>query len=439
MRRLIVLATAVLLAGCLSNADKKPVDTTGVNPVQLGPAFHKPVKVTAGNTEPGVLLDAAGTVWVHAPGGLWKSNPDATAFAKVNFGTGRVFGGDAELAFGHDSLKDIYYSDLEELAAISVFSSHDGGKIWFEHPIASDSTLDDRQWLAVGPGTGPLGAGKETVYLAYNELASGVWVTASTDGGTTWAPHLAFAQSGATEADIQTMGNVVVDGQGRIALALTLGSAGAPVTPPVTGQYKVLVLTSDNGGLTWTPHTVRASPKNVANLFPTIAVDPAGTLYVAWSEDTDQGDDVYLSRSKDNGTSWSTPAKLNRGGTSGVMPWVSAGNEPGEVALEWYEANETKVSGDVAGEWIVRTLAAADANQDATHWRTEQLSPGPVHKGAVCVYGIACTTGRDLGDFLEVRVGPDDRLHGVYVNTLDSGDPIYYQGATRPWTEFPLV
>lgn len=426
--RPLLLALALLAAGCVS-APPPSGEPTPEPPAGAASApFTEPVTVAEGTAEPGVLIGPDGTVWVHAPGGLWRLAPNATEFEPVDFSPGVVVGGDADLAIASDGT--MYYTDLEELVAISVFTSHDNGETWTEQPLASDLPLDDRQWITTGMDVAPVGGGKESAFLVYNQLATGVWMTKSSDG-VAWSPHPVFATSRVTQLDIQTMGNVVVDANGTIYIAYTLGSAGAPFTPPIGHDYILQVSISKDGGLTWSHQRVIEHPTNLALLFPILAVDPAGMVYLTWAMDQEGSTDIWLARSSDQGATWSTPLRVNKNAGSHAQPWVSTGDEPGELVLVWYESNDTASPEAVEGSWYVQGTLTRNGNVDAPTFTEFRVSPGINHEGPICVYGIACQGGRELLDFFEARLDPQGRVHVAYAESLD-GRAVIYQASTAP-------
>lgn len=425
----VFLVTMVAAAGCLTGEKTPDVKPPAAKASTTPPIFLPPVVVTKDTAEPGLAIDQEGFIWVHAPGGLWKStDTNGTAFTEVDLG-GIVFGGDADIAFGKDP-KDVYYTDLEDLIAISVFSSHDGGKNWFYQPLASDAPITDRQWITTGPD--PMNGGREAVYLTFNQLATGAWVTKSTDGGLTWTPHLAFAFGATSQYDVQTMGNIVVDSKGVVYVAVGLGSAGAPFTPPLLNTYYVIVLKSSDGGLTWSRSDVVSSDADTNNLFPILAVDPADNLYTTWSMEKDGETSIFLSRSRDQAATWSPPIRVSQNPGSHVQPWVAAGDKPGELALAWYETTEKAAPNDVKGSWVVQGAATGNGDQEAPTFLEFQISPEPVHEGPICTYGIACQGGRELLDFFQVRLGADDRVHTAYASNYKHGVQVEYQGSEGP-------
>ncbi len=428
---IIALAAATVgIAGCFDAPTLSPPGTTPGG--SLTALWGVPVNVADDTAEPGVVIGPDLTVWVHAPGVLYKAAPNTTAFEQVTFGCEErrcMFGGDADLVIGKDP-KDMYYTDLEDLVGISVFSSHDGGESWFYHPLASDVPVVDRQWITAGPDAASGGA--EAVYLTYNQLASGVWVTKSTDGGMTWTPHLAFATSQTTQEDFQTMGNIVVDSAGVIHVAWTMGSAGAPFTPAI-GGYAVVVSTSKDGGLTWSHSKPYAGELSPANLFPILAVDVEDTLYLTYSKMGDDGSmNVWIQRSADQAATWTDAVAVNKDPGSHVQPWVSAGDLPGELVVAWYTANETKDPSEVEGDWYVQVAYTRDGNAENATWVESRAVGAPIHTGPICVYGIACSGGRELLDFFQARLDPLDRVHVAYADDeTKGGRAVFYVRSDR--------
>lgn len=428
MKAVLLAALAILAAGCATPA---PTDKDPATPPDGEAAtglFLEPMTVVEDTAEPGVLLGPDGTVWVHAPGGLWSLAPNATEWVAADFSPGVVVGGDADLAFASDGT--MYYTDLENLAAISVFTSRDNGVTWTEQPVASDMPLDDRQWITTGIDVSPTGAGAESAFLVYNQLTTGVWMTKSQDG-VAWTPSPVFATTLTTQLDIQTMGNVVVDADGTIYIAYTLGSAGSPLTPPIGHDYIVQVSVSKDGGLTWTHTRVIEHPTNLALLFPILAVDPAGTVYLTWAMEEGGSTDIFLASTKDKGATWTAPLRVNRDAGSHAQPWVSAGDAPGEVVLVWYAANETAPPNQVEGAWHVAGAVSRNADASAPAFTAFRVSPGSVHEGPICVDGVLCQGGRDLLDFFEARIDGEDRVHVAYASSVD-GVKVVYQVSAGP-------
>mgnify|MGYP000992930832 FL=1 len=84
----------------------------------------------------------------------------------------------------------------------------------------------------------------------------------------------------------------------------------------------------------------------------------SGNLYVVWSNigtpgvNTGTNASVYMSRSENGGTSWSTPVRVNQGpniaGKKSYFPWISCDPETGVLTVVYYDdrnvaTNQTEV------------------------------------------------------------------------------------------------
>src|SRR5207302_776022 len=61
--------------------------------------------------------------------------------------------------------------------------------------------------------------------------------------------------------------------------------------------------------------------------FPSIAVDADHNVYVAWSDNSAGTTDVYVSVSRDRGTTWSASTRVSQGLTLAVYPTIVAGDD----------------------------------------------------------------------------------------------------------------
>lgn len=143
------------------------------------------------------------------------------------------------------------------------------------------------------------------------------------------------------------------NGDGRYDAAVDLATDGAGNwVAATTGPY---VSTSSDNGVTWsTP--VLVLPGNAAPGIwayePDVVTDGAGTWLLAWAEDPDGAlfgvdAEVYLSRSTDNGATW----------TTGVPFASNAGTD-----LEY--DNRPRLATDDAGKWMAVWHASDPVNDD---------------------------------------------------------------------------
>jgi hypothetical protein len=175
---------------------------------------------------------------------------------------------------------------------------------------------------------------------------------------------------------------------------------------PIGAQGKLNVVrmaVSANGGNSWTQHTVFTgdAKANYASIFPSAAVDRAGNLFVAVSDNAN----LLVFSSVDQGAHWTAPVRVNSPAGAAAFPWISAGG-PGGVVVSWLGAS-TPDPASKANLWHVYAAESRNAASPAPTYNLFQVSNHVVHKGVLCESGLNCSDGRQLGDFFQVAVGPD--------------------------------
>jgi hypothetical protein len=167
----------------------------------------------------------------------------------------------------------------------------------------------------------------------------------------------------------------------------------------------------------------QGNPKaGLDNNFPAVAVDAAGNVYAAWSDDHD----VEVSCSTDHGQKWSTPTRVNSGpAVTAIYPWLTAG-QSGKVDLVYYgtpaAANYQTCSSGTTGTydrqnepWSV--YFAQNLNVLGGGRWAQQQATGVVHYGGVCQGGISCTStgndNRDLYDDFGVAASPTTGMASI--------------------------
>jgi hypothetical protein len=90
---------------------------------------------------------------------------------------------------------------------------------------------------------------------------------------------------------------------------------------------------SDDDGNTFDLKRVYANKVSMVNVFPSLAIDSAGTLYIGYSD----SHSVFLTTSQNYGVIWSLPVRVSNGsGTkSAIGPWITAGS-PDAVNVTWW-------------------------------------------------------------------------------------------------------
>jgi PKD repeat protein len=398
----------VLHLVAVSKSGTQPSGTDGPGgpggaPVDL-PQFGKPVLVRSDNGgEPSLAIDAQGAFYVNPPGALYKSS-DGRAFAQLTYP--RTISGDSHVVADLDGR--LWISDLEGtglgagpavvplLGPSSVWTSTDGGATWPKgNPAASMTPFNDRQWLAVtSGGAGFLLYRSCTVPLPIGCLSVGSLLTKTTDAGLTWTPLSSTFEWTSFPFANRHDGTLYV-----------VQSTGPGIS----------VATSTSGGSSFNEVSVATRRTETGDSFVNGAVDDAGNAYVVWA-DRDRGQtDVYLATSTNRGQTWKGPFLVSASVGTHVFPWVAAGGD-GKVVVAWYgtDVKGDPNSVDAKTAWYVNVAQSVNAHDLQPVFSQVRAVADPVHVGAICTGGLACTGDRDLLDFFTIQVAPDGRAAIAY-------------------------
>jgi len=430
---------------------------------------------------PGSLSSDTSWVWHSLDGGkTFKWVVAATALeGKYTTCAG---GGDTET--GVDSAGHLYFADLT-LANFSTSRSDDhGASVTCSNTGVPDAVVD-RQWYAFDGD--PTNGG--SIYLANDEFAQApaqcgsptnfgqnilVMYRSPLPGGEA-AAGIEFGPANKVSnplgCDEGIMGNNEVS-----PVATTLGQ------PTGGGQYAVLPTpvkhvfvvhddallnriligrcfpvafgppipnVSDPSGLNCVDLPVAnlgSSNKTGAN-FPTMAIDKAGNLYAVWEQapinNSGQviGDTVLkYSFSTDQGNTWAAPVQIQTSGSpvgtlhNNVFAWTVAGDD-GRVDIAWYGtpgvAPNPSNGPDSCNScdwslWMVQTLNghAATPTFTAPILASEHF----IHRGSMNTLIGGQNGDRTLGDFLQLRMGPNGEAEIAYADSNNFDEPFAPHG-----------
>lgn len=408
LARPLVLAALVLvvLAGCISPDAPGATRNTPWGGADAPRFALTEIPGSGATSEPSIGVDGKGAIYVSAPQGLpsasklWKSEDGGATWKDLTDAANPtpLGGGDTSIAIGPDD--SAYVTDLWAGSA-TISSSHDGGRTWFQSPIASEVPYYDREWNAVD--------NEGRAYFLGRTFTPGAaaWVSRSDDGGRTWI-HA---------------GNPWINPEGE-------NQDGPLIVNPKTDELAVVyncpgpavcVSISKDQGATWRETIAAKTKGNVGNDFAGLAADRAGNWYVAYAETVEKGTEVKVAMSRD-GKSWSAPQTLTPEPGTRVFPWIVAGDE-GRVAIAWYD---TPVAGDMndkaqmaGANWDVVIAYGLDAASPAPTYRSAALTPAPVHAGTISTQGLTPDgPDRSLGDFFTLAVDPDGHVHAAFMKSL---------------------
>ena len=270
--------------------------------------------------------------------------------APINSNAGTDSGDDKSPALAGDGAGNwvaVWYSDDDLGGTVwtdnDIFVSHssDNGVTWspvaalnsdaasgYNHDLYPQVATDGAgNWVAVWESTETLG---DTIGWDQDILFS-----RSTDNGATWTPVAPLNSSAATDHGSDKYPSLATDGAGNwVCIWYSDDDQGGTIGT----DDDVLVSRSTDNGATWTP-LAPLNPELATDLgeeeFARLATDGAGTWVAVWRYP--QGDwDIAVSRSTDNGVTWTTPVALNS----------NAATDSGEDSVP-------DVAGDGAGNWVV--------------------------------------------------------------------------------------
>jgi hypothetical protein len=305
---------------------------------------------TANDWEPAIAADP-GSNWVYQAttryGGpkACTQCPDPAIIIRASSDGGLTWGPDRYLCACRNTKAQndpqlavatngtIYAAWLNDYNPGVVFSkSTDRGVTW-SAPIGVKGkglSFSDKPILAISPGG-------QDVYVAWN--ASDSYMSASHDGGATFAARVKtnsdslywFAEGG------------VVAPNGNVFFGESAENQNA------TGQVKLAVIRSTDGGSGWTttiidtseqqpPCTVPSCPADFLASQLGIGVDAAGELMVAYTLDTLAGapKDLFVRTSTDSGVTWSSRAEIGQNAGDAGFP-VIEGVGANDFRVAWQD------------------------------------------------------------------------------------------------------
>jgi hypothetical protein len=261
--------------------------------------------------------------------------------------------------------------------------SRSGDGIAWEPPVSADESPSglayDKEWLTCD--NWPSSPRRGSCYLLWTDVARhAIDSQVSLDGGLTWSAPVVAAASGAiAEPGVLPDGTVVL-----AYLAGDLGPIAAVRSADGGATFSASVQVSDLQFAS--PAGVRAPP------LPSIAVDGAGRIVLAWSDCRFRvgcfANDPVFSASTD-GLAWSAPARAATlpGATSALTATVGAG-AAGRLAVGYYV-----VTGATLG---FRLTTSADGG--ATWAPPRALEAAPMQRFWLPITG----GGLFLGDYVAI-------------------------------------
>jgi hypothetical protein len=377
--------------------------------------FSPPVVVdsTHNASEPGIIADPGGRIFINAPAGLpgpslvWRSTDAGASWTSA--GPGLVGaspanvtpgGGDSNLAT--DAASNLYFIDLW-LGNASTAVSHDSGNTWIGQPFGT-MPIQDRPWVSADPRPGQSGI----VYSVTEQLGTGLYlsrsVVSSPLSGVVYpvtTPEITTAQRGFIGT--APPGNLVTGMNGTTYNVYSTFTGASP------GSYGVGISSLPPGGLTTTNSAVTPATGSydTTQNFPVAAVDNTAdkNVYVVWTNPTPSSWDIEFADSTDGGKTWSNAVTVGHG----VYPWITA-DAPGKVDVAWYGADPAYTgnpnTAPAGTTWHVDFAQNVNALASPASFTAPEAVTGTIKTGVICTGGTSCSSGRELGDFMSIAHDP---------------------------------
>lgn len=257
---------------------------------------------------------------------------------------------DPTLAFKNDGTVYLGFIDsnnAKDSGAVYVVKSTNGGNTWGTASKVVDladspDLIIDRPWLAIDNSGGPYNGYLYMATMSYkaDPLPHHVYVTRSTDGGTTWGAHLLVDNTIPLGPSVQAMGIPTVSKDGRLYIAYL------SYNPPQSLFPRFIYALSTDGGATLTNSViltgVGSSIVNDTLLQYSYKIDANPTnsnnLVFSYVDKSNSDYDIYSTNSNNGGASWSTPARISsdaiNNGNNQDMMWANF-SSTGKYAAAW--------------------------------------------------------------------------------------------------------
>jgi hypothetical protein len=418
--------------------------------VPLTQSFPGVVSATTGDSEPSVSIGADGHMvvgglsWIPEQVNMWTGTAGSTPsyFGAMDQtigvnGNGRTASGDGDEDFDVGSTGTTHFADL---IFVEANNSSQLGVAETNCPAGATSKAQcnervidtagaDRQWIT---------SNGKNVWLSWHDSGNStlIHVAYSADDGSTWTkvgspiPGQGAATGDATFNNDQ--GPIVADPtSGDVFDIYAAGQPGIQKATSATFN-NIYVSRSTDNGKSWASTLVFHAPlfDGLNNVFPSLAVDPvSGELYAVWTDTHG----VALSTSVDHGATWSAPQTVSNVATT-VMPWVAADN--GKVDVVYYG---TSAASNNAGGAVWNTYDAQ--SRSGGGFQQIKVSNTPNHVGPICLSGDACPNQdvtRTLLDLFEVADNPLTGKASI-VYTDDTFNTWSDNGTTFPLPELVLA
>ena len=359
--RYLIFYSFLLIISCSRQVDSNnaPIpDLASIEAIQIDSGFflgpcEPTICINPANPDNVIAGSVLDNVYVSNDGGKsWTKNAMESSYGVFGDPVIRI-DNEGRIYYAHlSNPTGRAYADPEFLDRIVIQRSDDKGLNWTDGSFTLPRTPkdQDKEWLAIDPDD-------HTVYISWTEFdlysskdpndKSRILFSKSGDLGDSWTYPVVLSQleGNCLDDDQTTEGAVPAVGpEGQIYVAWSYDENIYFDRSYDKGEswMKEDILVSDQpGGWTYDiPGIMRC------NGMPICAVDRSsgphkGTVYINWSDQRNGTDDtdIWLSRSTDDGTSWSDPVRVNDDlpGKHQFFCWMDIDQSTGYIYIVFYD------------------------------------------------------------------------------------------------------
>ena len=343
-----------------------PAPETYQGEIQVAVNPNNPNQIVAAantwDTMGGACAGGIQAIFYSSDGGAtwgYTCSPGQSAYSSLSC-SGTVYGSDPALYW--DDSNNIYINHMlicaigsNNYVAMVVARSTNGGATWSGQGVVKNSwgssNFEDKNFFIIDNNSSSPYYGRQ--YTCWDRNNNEKMAYSSNNGSTWTEVDVPTATSGTYDLGC----DLAVEDNGNVHIVFDTLTCGSTCT-----NERMYYTRSTNGGVSWsTPVLVRdfnlvafsndSTPDVQDNRgigpFGAVDVDNSGgscdgTLYAVFGDTSSSAAtaDIYVSRSTNGGSSWSSPVKVNDDATSRTQfhPFLVVDQSNGQVVVAWHDA-----------------------------------------------------------------------------------------------------